>query len=157
MAKDSSMKGIPQHISCNIIMLSFSTEIHSIYFNGMNFEGKAPCMYITTVCLGNGIQYFCVENLETLTHYLFFGNNNHHDFAVLFQLHVTFVLLTKFGSGLVAHPMAHEAKTRGNSLHEDVHCHQTNNIKTIHNAHHYGGIPNNRQEIYGISIFFNHR
>lgn len=63
----------------------------------------------------------------------------------------------KFGSGLVAHPMAHEAKTRGNSLHEDVHCHQTNNIKTIHNAHHYGGIPNNRQEIYGISIFFNHR
>ncbi|XP_069742928.1 laminin subunit alpha-4 [Narcine bancroftii] len=59
--------------------------------------------------------------------------------------------------GLETLPIARDAKTGGNNLHEGVYCHQTNNLKTVYQAHRYGGFPNSRQEINGMSNFFNRR
>ncbi|XP_062889767.1 laminin subunit alpha-4 [Mobula hypostoma] len=57
----------------------------------------------------------------------------------------------------VKYPIAHDAKTGGNNLNEDVHCSKTNNLKAIHRAYQYGGIPNSRQDVHGIPSFFNSR
>ncbi|XP_067881643.1 laminin subunit alpha-4 [Heterodontus francisci] len=54
-------------------------------------------------------------------------------------------------------PVVHSPKIEGNKLHEDVQCYLPNNLKTIQHAHQYGGIPNSRQEIYGIPEFFNRK
>ncbi|XP_038655581.1 laminin subunit alpha-4 [Scyliorhinus canicula] len=54
-------------------------------------------------------------------------------------------------------PVAYSPNIEGNKLQDDAHCYLPNNPKTIQHAYQYGGIPNSRQEIYGIPEFFNRK
>ncbi|XP_067840789.1 laminin subunit alpha-4 [Heptranchias perlo] len=86
--------------------------------------------------------------------------------AAIFHKHQKNFAKSKRGRGrkvgkdkahLLKVPVAHNAKTERQNLHEDVHCYLPNKPKAIQHAHQYGGIPNSRQEIYGIPEFFNRK
>uniref|UniRef100_UPI00398E985A laminin subunit alpha-4 n=1 Tax=Pristiophorus japonicus TaxID=55135 RepID=UPI00398E985A len=140
------------------------------YFGGspydqyVNFTGCISNAYLSRIDKDIGVEDFqtYTEKIQASLH----GCPAETLPAAIFHKHQKNFAKTKRGrdgkvgndkAELLKVPVVHSARTEGNNLHEDAHCYLPNNLKTIQHAHQYGGIPNSRQEIYGIPEFFNHK
>ncbi|GCC25954.1 hypothetical protein chiPu_0004368 [Chiloscyllium punctatum] len=139
----------------------FGGSVHDQY---VNFTGCISNAYLSRTEKDIAVEDFqtYAEKVQTSLH----GCPAETHPAAIIQRHQKYVAKAKRGRGRKVNSgtaelrkvsVVHSGKAKGNDLHEEARCYLPTHPKTIQHAHQYGGIPNSRQEIFGIPEYFNRK